>query len=95
MQLFYIFIQRPQKLGSSHKITQFKCFQAEYTKKLGHSLCFFRKIGKFIQIAIQLTKILTIYGGELQKFRIFRKTVKRIFDNEYLQIICGSTRVQK
>ena len=49
-----IHTKTPKNRDLRHKITQFKHFQVEYTEKLGHSLRFFRKIGKFLQFAIQL-----------------------------------------
>ena len=86
------FIRRLQKIWiftiKSHSLS---IFQAEYTKKLGHSFGFFRKIGKFIQLAVQLTSNLTICGGESSKKS---QNSERIFNNIYLQIICCSIRVQ-
>ena len=42
-----------------HKITQFKHFQVEYTKKSGHLMRVFQKIGKFAIFSRQLTSNLT------------------------------------
>ena len=50
-----IHTKNPKNWDLCHKITQFKCFQAEYTENSGHSMRFFRKIGKLTISSIQLT----------------------------------------
>ena len=50
-----------------HKITQFKHFEAEYTKNLGHSMRVFQIIGNFAIFSRQLTSNLTDWVENSEK----------------------------
>ena len=78
-----------------HKNSQFERFQAEYTKNLGHSMRFFRKIRKFALFSIELTPKFNNLGRKLRKIRFFSKTSTN-FHTLFLQIItCGYILAQK
>ena len=51
----------PNTRDFCHKIVQFEHFHAEYTENLGHSMKFFRKIGKYTLISLKLTSRLTFW----------------------------------
>ena len=60
-----IHTKNPKNRYLHHKITQFKHFQAEYTKNLGHSMRVFQKIGKFAIFSRQLISNLTNWVEKL------------------------------
>ena len=75
----------PNTRDFCHKNSQFKHFHAEYTKKLGHSIRFFQKIGKFALFGIKLTIHLTIWVENSEKSGFSVKTGTN-FHTLFLQI---------
>ena len=62
-----IHMKTPNTRDFRHKILQFEHFYAEYTENSGHSMRFFRKIGKFAIFSIELTSNLTIWVEKSEK----------------------------
>ena len=71
-------MKTPNTWDFHHKNSQFERFQAEYTENSGHSMRFFRKIGKFALFSIELTPNLTIWVENSEKLDFSVKQV-RIF----------------
>ena len=61
-------MKTPNTRDFHHKILQFERFYAEYTENSGHSMRFFRKIGKFAIFGIKLTSNLTIWVENSEKW---------------------------
>ena len=72
-----------------HKNSQFEGFHAEYTEKSGHSMRFFRKIGKLALFSIKLTINQTIWVENSEKSDLSGKQAQ-IFHPLFLQIHVGT-----
>ena len=73
-----IYTKTPNTRDFCHKNSLFKRFHAEYTKKSGHLMRFFQKIGKFALFSIKLTINRTIWVENSEESDFSGKQV-RIF----------------
>ena len=89
-----IHTKTPKNWDLPHKITQFKHFSSRIHQKIGTFVVIFLKNWEIHTTCYTANlKSNNLWWRNSEKLEIFRKTVKRIFNNIYLQIICGSTRV--
>ena len=70
--LLNIYMKTPNTWEFRHKNPHLERFYAEYTKNLGYSMRFFRKIGKFVLFSLKLTIKSNNLGRKLRKNWIFR-----------------------
>ena len=87
--LLKIHMKTPNTQEFPHKNSQFEHFHAEYTEKSGHSMRFFRKIGKFALFSIKLTINQTIWVENSEKLDILGKQVRIFIHYFYKKITCG------
>ena len=67
--------------------------QAEYTKNLGYSMVFFRKIGKITILHTRLISSIKFAGRKLRKIRFFAKT-SNVLRSFSLQLVAQDTIVE-
>ena len=81
--LLKIYMKTPNTRDFHHKSLNYSIFYAEYTKNLGYSMRFFRKIGKITVISVLLIKKPNNLGRKLRKNGFFAITSKN-FRKYYL-----------
>ena len=87
--------EHPKYSGFSiQKNIQWSVFQAEYTEKSGHSMVFFRKIGKITIFHTKLTTSISLVGRKIRKIGFYDKT-GTIFKSFPLQEITKITIIVK
>ena len=73
LNLLKVHMNTPNIRDFCYKNTQWSIFQAEYTKKLGYSMIFFRKIGKITLFHTKLTSRINTTGRKIQKIGFYGK----------------------
>ena len=88
--LLKIHTNNPNIWDFRFKNIQWSVFQAEYTKKSGYSMVFFRKIGKITVLHTKLTTSISLVGRKIRKIGFYDKT-DTIFKSFPLQEIAKIT----